>query len=43
MLKIFDGFEKLKFELVDEYQTVPSQPGALLLGGQLSGSVSNPF
>ena len=30
-------------ELVDEYQTVPYQPGALIWGGQLSGSVSNPF
>ena len=42
----FDGFRKLKFEaeeLVDGYQTVPYQPGVLILGGQLSGSVSNPF
>ena len=30
-------------ELVDGYQTVPHQPGALIWGGQLSGSVSNPF
>ena len=30
-------------ELVDGYQTVPYQPGALIWGGQLSGSVSNLF
>ena len=30
-------------ELVDGYQTVPYQPGALIWGGQLSGSVSSPF
>ena len=30
-------------ELVDGYQTVPYQPGALIWGGQLSGSVSYPF
>ena len=30
-------------ELVDGYQTVPHQPGALIWDGQLSGSVSNPF
>ena len=30
-------------ELVDRYQTFPYQPGALIWGGQLSGSVSNPF
>ena len=30
-------------ELVHGYQTVPYQPGALFGGGQLSGSVSNPF
>ena len=30
-------------ELVDRYQTVPYQPGALILGGQLFGSVSNLF
>ena len=30
-------------ELVDGYQTVPYQPGDLIWGGQLSGSVSNAF
>ena len=30
-------------ELVDGYQTVPYQPGALIWDGQLSGSVSNLF
>ena len=30
-------------ELADGYQTVSYQPGALIWGGQLSGSVSNPF
>ena len=30
-------------ELVYRYQTVPYQPGALIWGGQLSGSVSNLF
>ena len=31
-------------ELVDGYQTVPYQPGALIWGDQLSGSgVSNPY
>ena len=30
-------------ELVDAYQIVRYQPGALIWGGQLSGSVSNPF
>ena len=42
----FDLFGKLKFEvkkLVDGYQTVFYQPGAVIWGGQLSGSVSNPF
>ena len=42
----FDGFGKLKFEVmnyIDVYQTVTYQPGALIWGGQLSGSVSNPF
>ena len=34
----FDGFGKLK--LVDGYQTVPLQTGALIWGGQLSGSNS---
>ena len=42
----FDGFGKFEIlseELVDGYQTVPYQPGALIWGGQLSGSVSNLF
>lgn len=30
-------------ELIDGNQTVPYQPGALIWGGQLSGSVSNAF
>ena len=30
-------------ELVDGYQTVPYQPGALIWGGPLSDSVSNLF
>ena len=30
-------------ELVDGYQTVPYEPGALFGGGLLSGSVSNLF
>ena len=30
-------------ELIDGYQTVSYQAGALFWGGQLSGSVSNPF
>ena len=30
-------------ELVGEQQTVPYQPGALIWGDQLSGSVSNPL
>ena len=30
-------------ELVGGYQTVSYQPGALISGGQLSGSVSNLF
>ena len=30
-------------ELVDGYQTVPYQPGALIWGGQLPGCVSNAF
>ena len=30
-------------ELVDGYQTVPYQPGSLIWGGQLCGSISNLF
>ena len=30
-------------ELIHGHQTVPYQPGALFLGGQLSGIVHNPF
>ena len=30
-------------ELIGGYQTVSYQPDALFWGGQLSGSVSNPF
>ena len=41
----FDGLEYWIWseELVDEQQTVPYQPGALIWGDQLSGSVSNPL
>ena len=44
MLKIWSiwKIEIWSEELVDGYQTVPYQPGALCYGGQLSGSVSNP-
>ena len=34
---------KASEELIDGCQTVPYQPGALIWGGQLSGSVSNQF
>ena len=30
-------------ELIDGHQTVPYQSGALFLGGQLSGNVTNSF
>ena len=46
----FDGFSRrpssiiiCSEELVDGYQTVPYQPGALIWGGQFSDSVSKPF
>ena len=42
MLKILK-IEIWSEELVDGYQTVPYQPSGLFGGGQLSGSVSNPF
>ena len=45
MLKI-QWIWKIEFwseELVDGYQTVHYQPGALIWGGRLSGGVSNPF
>ena len=30
-------------DLIDGHQIVPYEPGALFRGGQLSGSVLNPF